>query len=219
MRLARSSAPKEAPRLVGVVNATLPALAPVEQNFADLYNRVCTRAVRFAEWFLQDHDAAWDAVQVTAFKFFKTWDRLAPEQKTEQYFIRAVHHRVIEHLRREHKYVELSEEIERELADAGELDPPILAIASEVFSVEALIDRIARAFPLRVREVWVLCREQEFTYPEIADTLGISEVTVRRHMSRAVDVLRKGFSRAGYRLTDTTIKGLLPPSTGEGSND
>ena len=206
----------EGPRLVGVVNAALPASTPVEQNFADLYERACSRAVRQAEWFIEDHDAAWDAVQETALTFFRTWERLGPEQKNERYFIRAVHHRVIDYLRRERKYVELTEEVEQELADAGELDPPALAVASEGLEVAGLIHQIARTFPVRVREVWVLFREQGLSYAEIAETLGISEVTARRHMSRAMETLRAGIARAGYRLADTTIKGLLPPSTSGG---
>lgn len=213
----RTKPPTDVPMLVGVVNPpTLLATTPVEQNFGDLYQRVCGRAVRQAEWFIEDHDAAWDAVQETALKFFRTWERLAPEQKNDRYFMRAVHHRVIEHLRRERKYVELTAEVEQELADAGELDPPSLIVATEGLEVAALINQIARRFPVRVREVWVLFREQKVPYPEIAETLGISEVTARRHMSRAMEILRTGVARAGYRLADTTIKGLLPPSTSEG---
>lgn len=221
MALARTSPPTEVPMLVGVVNPpTLPATTPEEQNFGDFFQRVYVRAVRAASWFLNDQDAAWDAVQTAGLKFFRTWDRLTPEQKTERYFIRAVHHRVIEHLRRERRYVELTEDVEQELADAGELDPPPPTIASEALEVAALIEPIVRRFPVRVREVWMLYREQGFSYADVAETLGIAEPTVRRHMSRAMELFRAGIARAGYRLTDTTVKGLLPPSTptGRGEN-
>ena len=206
------------PLQVSVVNTpTLPATTPEEQNFRDFYQRVSLRAARAASWFVDD-DAAWDAVQDTGLKFFRTWDRLSPEQKTERYFVKAVHHRVIEHLRRERKYVDLSEDVEQELADAGELDPPPLALASEALEVMALIQPIVRRFPVRMREVWVLYREQGCSYAETAQELGITEATARRHMGIAMEKVRAGVARAGYRLTDTTIKGLLSPSTsGEGA--
>ncbi|HEX9754119.1 MAG TPA: sigma-70 family RNA polymerase sigma factor, partial [Gemmatimonadales bacterium] len=49
----------------------------------------------------------------------------------------------------------------------------------------------------RVREVFQLSRDQGLTYPEIADTLGISVKTVETLMGRALRALR---SRLAARL-------------------
>lgn len=211
-----TSPPTDVPLQVSVVNPpTLPATTPEEQNFRDFFQRVYLRAVRAASWFVDDA-AAWDAVQDAGLKFFRTWDRLSPEQKTERYFVKAVHHRVIEHLRRERRYVDLSEDVEQELADAGELDPPPLVIAGEALEVAALIQPIVRRFPVRMREVWMLFHDQECSYAETAKELGITEATARRHMGIAMEKVRAGVARAGYRLADTTLKGLASAS-GEGA--
>jgi len=213
MRLARR-AQTDAPALVGVVDAALPASVPVERSFASLYERASGPAVRSATLFV-GRDAAWDAVQQAALKMWKTWNRLRPEQMTVPYFIRVVHRNVIDQLRRERRYVELTEQTEQQLLEPEEPPLPYGVIASVALAESALIARFIERLPLRCREVWVLFREHGLTYAEIAETLELNEVTVRRHMSRAVQMLRQDIGSAGYRLTDTTIKGLLPPDTAE----
>lgn len=55
-------------------------------------------------------------------------------------------------------------------------------------AIQALeaVDRILRALPATTRQVLLLSQLQELTYPQIAARLGIAEVTVRRHMARAI---------------------------------
>lgn len=54
--------------------------------------------------------------------------------------------------------------------------------------VQALeaVDRILRALPPTSRQVLLMSQLQQMTYPQIAEQLGIAEITVRRHMARAI---------------------------------
>jgi RNA polymerase sigma-70 factor, ECF subfamily len=52
------------------------------------------------------------------------------------------------------------------------------------------VQRIIAALPVRRREIFVLHRQHDLTYREIADLLGISVRTVETHIARALDAFR-----------------------------
>ena len=56
--------------------------------------------------------------------------------------------------------------------------------------VQALerVDRILCTLPRATRQVLLMSQLQELTYPQIAERLGMAEITVRRHMARAISV-------------------------------
>ena len=49
------------------------------------------------------------------------------------------------------------------------------------------------ALPARCREVFILHRHENLTYREIAASLGISQKTVEKHISKAISQLQKAF--------------------------
>ena len=55
-----------------------------------------------------------------------------------------------------------------------------------VFQALETVDRILRSMPATTRQVLLMSQLQELTYAQIAERLGIAEVTVRRHMARAI---------------------------------
>lgn len=79
-------------------------------------------------------------------------------------------------------------DIERAYSDAlAALPEPLVPSAEEqAIVLEGLcrIDARLATLPAKVREVFVLARLEGKSYPEIADTLGISLITVKRHMQR-----------------------------------
>jgi len=59
--------------------------------------------------------------------------------------------------------------------------------------LKALIEQEIAALPPQMRAVFELSRNSELSYKEIAEQLGISENTVRNHISRAIKILRGKF--------------------------
>ena len=49
------------------------------------------------------------------------------------------------------------------------------------------LDRLLDGLPAKTRHVFLLCQIQELTYREIGVQLGISIITVRRHMAKAIE--------------------------------
>lgn len=81
-------------------------------------------------------------------------------------------------------------DLERAYLDALAAQPEATQPSEEeryaiVQALEA-VDALLHTLPPMTRHVLLLSQIQELTYPQIAERLGIAEITVRRHMARAI---------------------------------
>jgi RNA polymerase sigma-70 factor (ECF subfamily) len=119
--------------------------------------------------------------------FLEIWlrrDRLVITETLRTYLFRAARNRAFNHLRR------------NKLERLWRLRQPQLPEA-EVVENEDSTDELAAAIrvaiaslPDRCREIFLLSREQNMTYAEIAKVLGLSIKTVETQMGRALKALR-----------------------------
>jgi RNA polymerase sigma-70 factor (family 1) len=52
------------------------------------------------------------------------------------------------------------------------------------------INRVIDHLPEQTRQIFKLCRQQNLTYDETADALGVSKHTVKKHMVRSMKILK-----------------------------
>ncbi|WP_396202564.1 RNA polymerase sigma-70 factor [Gemmatimonas sp.] len=159
--------------------------AAFEAIFRQWYEPV----VRAANRVLHDPGVAEELSQDVFLELWRRRDTLAPDSSVAGYLMQAVRNRALNHLRhlqvqrKSAVYVEaLSEPAEQADADtqAGELQ-------------DAIRDAIA-ALPPRTREVFLMSRERNLRYSEIAEALGVSVKAVEANMSRALRQLREKLS-------------------------
>lgn len=159
--------------------------AAFEAIFRQWYEPV----VRAANRVLHDPGVAEELSQDVFLELWRRRDTLAPDSSVAGYLMQAVRNRALNHLRhlqvqrKSAVYVEaLSEPAEQADADtqAGELQ-------------DAIRDAIA-ALPPRTREVFLMSRERNLRYSEIAEALGVSVKAVEANMSRALRQLRDRLS-------------------------
>ena len=145
--------------------------------------------VRSANRVLHDPGVAEELSQDVFLELWRRRETLAPDSSVAGYLMQAVRNRALNHLRHLHVqkksavYVEaLSEPAKQADAEtqAGELH-------------DAIRDAIA-ALPPRTREVFLLSRERNLRYSEIAEQLGVSVKAVEANMSRALRQLRDKLS-------------------------
>ena len=55
---------------------------------------------------------------------------------------------------------------------------------------QEFLRRVIESLPPRSREVFLLCREQQFSYDEVAAQLGISRNSVKNHMVHSMKILK-----------------------------
>jgi RNA polymerase sigma-70 factor, ECF subfamily len=125
-----------------------------------------------------------DLAQETYLEAWKSFHRFKPGTNCRAWLFKILFHRIHHHRRKlfSSKIVRESDDI---LVETLAYEPPVPEqLADE--EVLAALDEIAPDF----REVVLLADVQEFSYKEIADTLGIPVGTVMSRLNRARKLLR-----------------------------
>ena len=156
--------------------------------FERFYSPLCNYA-----YSLIRHDQ--DAEDVVQSLFIELWEKRAQYQIPAEprfFLLRATKNRVIDHLRRQAKTIQVSSN-GIEMAEYGfdlNLADSIHLTTSWVELLPFAIDQL----PPKTREVLLLSRQEEKSYKEIAAALDISIKTVEGQMSRAFRLLREFFA-------------------------
>lgn len=85
--------------------------------------------------------------------------------------------------------------IKRLLLDAYPTQKAVTADTIITADYLAYLNRLLNTLPSQSREVFRLCRQEQMTYDEVADELGISRNTVKKHMVRTMKFLGERVER------------------------
>jgi RNA polymerase sigma-70 factor (ECF subfamily) len=160
------------------------ALAGRPDAFGTLVERYDRAVYHLAFRTLRDPDEARDATQEAFFKAYRSLRTFKPGAKFSTWIFAIVYHACCDRLSRRKRYS--NEELpDRADASAG---PETLAIAGdEARRLRAAIE----ALPEKYRTVITLYHLQGRQYEEIAQVLGIPMGTVKTHLFRAKEQLRR----------------------------
>jgi RNA polymerase sigma-70 factor (ECF subfamily) len=155
--------------------------------FTELYNRYWDKTYAVALHRLEDEHEAEEVVQEV---FLSIWQRRATLQLTHTvatYLAVAVKYKVINHLAKQHR---------RQLQhDELTITSPIIADSTADWlhekELRQLLEKTISQLPEKCRIVFLLSRDENKTYAEIAAELNISQKTVEAHMSKALRELRE----------------------------
>lgn len=158
-----------------------PSPTQVAEAFEAAVREHYVRLSRFEFRILHSWDAAEDAVQEA---LLKSWARRESInlQDPLPYLYQAVRNQCLMAVRRDRRWVD-----SRRVPATDEAQAPA---ADRTEALEAAVSRAIEALPERARQVFTMSREQQLTYAQIADLLGISVKTVETHMGRALKALR-----------------------------
>jgi RNA polymerase sigma-70 factor (ECF subfamily) len=156
--------------------------------------------VGYAGQMLDDPDAGSDAVQQAFARLWETRAGWKPSGTVRGYLYRLVRNGAIDELRRR--------SVRSFWADRDELKPRAPATPLDEATdneMHGALERALGSLPRKRREVLVLAHLQGLSYREIAEALGISVETVKKHVSLALTDLRRllaphfpGASRARF---------------------
>ncbi|MCC6245828.1 MAG: RNA polymerase sigma-70 factor [Gemmatimonadaceae bacterium] len=153
-----------------------------ERLFRAWYGRLADYTVRLVE----QPDTAEDIVQNVLIALWNRREALPEAGALPAYLYRACRNRALNALR-DHR--------RSGVIPFPTIDEPSIAPAVEtalhVADLDAVLQEALNSLAPRTREVFLLSREQDLTYTQIADTLGISVKTVETLMGRALRALRE----------------------------
>lgn len=155
-------------------------------TFDAIFRQWYEPVVRSANRILHEPQVAEDLAQDVFLELWRRRDQLPDGSSIPAYLMQAARNRALNHLRhlqvqkKSQTFVEaLSEPAEHADADA------------QANELEVAIGGAISDLPPRTREVFLLSRERNLKYSEIAEQLGISVKAVEANMSRALRQLRE----------------------------
>ena len=165
-----------------------------EQAFTEIYYRFYGLLFIHASKRLNSDEEAKDVVQQL---FESLWLKRAlvkPDGNLSAYLYKAIRHRILDifsHQEVENKYVD-------SLQNFIDQDHVLSDYKIREKQMKELIEREIDSLPLKMREIFLLSRMQNKSHKEIAEELGISELTVKTQVKRALKILRSKLGLVVY---------------------
>ncbi len=159
------------------------APATREQAVRELYERTHADMVRFAAFLTGDVDLAQDVAHEAFVRVFDAWDRIEHPERVDAYLKQTV----VNIVRGQHR---------RDVVASRRPEPQLTLVAS---AEDAAMGRVGRervlaavaALPLRQRACVVMRHWMRMTETEIAATLDLSVGSVRTHIKRGTETLKR----------------------------
>lgn len=157
-----------------------------QQAFAAFYNKYVDRLFSNACKLL--HSEFW-AEEVVQLVFTQLWNNRSSLKSVElpvAYLFRMVTNKARDRMRREAREIKMQYWLENQEANKN-YDPQQSAALDELHE---LLAKAVEALPPRRKQVYQMKYQERLSYEEIAVMLNISRLSVRTHMSRALEDIR-----------------------------
>lgn len=162
--------------------------------FGKLYTTYRLRFIRFAQTYLADVSLAEDIVMESLAYYWEHRRELKSDENIPAYLLTVIKHKCLNHLRQERLHGERNSLLS-EVA-LWELDFKINTLSScdpyELYSseVQEIVNRTLKKLPSKTRQIFLMNRYENISYPEIAQRLNLNQKTIEYHISKALKELR-----------------------------
>jgi len=164
------------------------------QTFNQLYTTYRQGFIRFARSYVRDEDVAEDFVTDSMIYYWENRHSLANETTPPAYILTVIKSKCLNYLEHLQTRLDVAEtlrthaewELSTRIASLKVCDP------EELFSseIQEIVTKTLQQFPAKTREIFLLSREENLTYKEIASMMGMSDKGVEFHISKALKLLR-----------------------------
>lgn len=157
-----------------------------ETLFSKLYNLYWEMLYGYVIRVLQDKEDTMDVVQETFISVWQQRKTLADVGSVKSYLFSIARYKALRHIRlniqkRDHLPSLL------QFFNNYQESPETLLVSEEL---QQIIDAKVASLPPKMREVFILSREENLSYKEIAERLNISDKTVKKQISNSLKILR-----------------------------
>lgn len=156
-----------------------------EEAFRTLFDAYSSRLLQFALQLTGNRELAEDLVQDSFLTLWVRREQLTEIEHFSAYLYRMVRYAVLRGLKRKAIEADAVENKIKPLPPEPEQDDLL-----HIKFVKEVLNRAVQELPEQQRKVWLLRREEGRRTKEVAELLGISEITVKRHLGAAQQKLR-----------------------------
>ena len=172
-----------------------------EASFVAYYDAHILYIASVAQKITSDRHEAWDIAQDTFTKLWQQREAIDPEKSLDAFVARmAVNAALNARARKQTHQRYHAEQMNLQYGGGQSADADLIAR-----EVQQKIDTIVGNMPPQRRLVFTLSREENLTYNEIAQRMGLSPGTVHRHMSIALKELRNLTSALAFIIISTSV--------------
>jgi RNA polymerase sigma-70 factor (family 1) len=151
-----------------------------------IYDRYWALLYRHARKMLQNDEEAKDVVQEV---FMMLWTRLTTlgiNQPLAAFLYTATRNKVLDHLKHSKVKARYAASLQQEME--SQLQPPDSLVRERQLARQ--IESEIQFLPPKMREIFVMSRREYKSYKEISEQLQISDKTVKKQVSNALQILR-----------------------------
>jgi RNA polymerase sigma-70 factor (ECF subfamily) len=154
--------------------------------FDNIYKKYNQKLFRFAYYILKSREDAENIVQEVFVKVWENRDKIKLHSSFSSYIFTITHNATIDLIREKLKDNKFKDHL---LSLQEPFENPVQADMEFAETQNQAQEAIAKLTE-RQRQIYLMHREEGFTYHEIADKLSISVKTVENHMVAALKILR-----------------------------
>lgn len=160
-------------------------------TFTILYEQQYERLFRFALHFVPDPEDCEDILADVFVAIWTNWDLLKRIDNLNSYLYTSIKNRCLKILNKQNHFEEYIEELHIHLS----IDPttPETILYSE--EIKQIIENALNQLPKRCKLIFIMLKEEDLTYKEVANILGISEKTVQAQQiiakKKLVEIVKK----------------------------
>jgi len=165
--------------------------------FDSIYKKYNRRLFNFAYYLLKSREDSENIVQEVFVKIWENRDKIKNHDAFSSYIFTIAHNTIISLIReklKDNKFKEHLLSLQEPFEDTIHADLEFSEIQKQAtVAITKLTDR--------QREIYLLHREENLTYREIAEKLNISVNTVANHMANALKLIRKQLNSSSLLTT------------------
>lgn len=173
--------------------------------FKELYDRYWPHLYAFALKLLKDEEEAKDLLQDTFTNLYQKISKINLDNSVRGYLYASVRNGVLDRVKHEKIKTNYITELRSYFENRekyGELSTDSQVRLNEL---SRLIEQEIENLPPKMRTIFEMSRKQHLNHREIADQIGISELTVKKTISTAVIKFRKKFGAYFWLLIMASI--------------